>query len=423
MKVIKAQKIRNARVQVPGSKSYTHRLLICTALSDGLCEIRHPLKSEDTCLTAAALSRMGADISECGDHFQVQGVSGRLQPCTEPIFLGNSGTSMRLLTAVAALGRGAYTLTGTERMQERPIRDLLEGLHHIGVRVRSIHSNGCPPVVIEGGKVAGGCLSLDCAISSQYLSALLLIGPYTRGGLDITVTRGPVSKPYVDMTIAVMERCGVPVERDGYQRFKIPPGLHYRAGTYTVEPDCSQAGYFWAAAAVTGACVTVSGITADSLQGDLRFLEVLQQMGCRVRTDASGASVEGGSLRGVDVDMADMPDLVPTLAVVAAFAEGTTVIRNVAHLRAKESDRLAAVAAELGKMDVAVTCTDSGLVIEGGRPAAARIDTYGDHRIAMSFAVAGLVVPGVVIADETVVVKSFPNFWDVFEGLYTPVAP
>jgi len=333
---------------------------------------------------------------------------------------------MRLLCGLSALARGATVLTGTERMCQRPIQDLLDGLHDIGVDVRSVNGDGCPPIAIAGGQIEGGGLSLRCHISSQFLSALLLIGPYTRKGLDITVTEGPVSKPYIDLTIDIMKRFGVSVHREDYSFFMVPGGQTYRAGNYEVEPDCSQASYFWAVAAVTGARIKVLGISKETRQGDVKFAGVLQQMGCDVACEADGIAVSGGNLHGVEVDMAHMPDVVPTLAVVAAFSRGTTIIKNVPHLKAKESDRINAVATELKKLGIAVQPTDEGMVIEGN-PALERtpssteniiIETYNDHRIAMSFAVAGLRIPGVAIKNERCVDKSFPNFWETFEELY-----
>jgi 3-phosphoshikimate 1-carboxyvinyltransferase len=303
-------------------------------------------------------------------------------------------------------------------MGERPLQDLIDALRQLGVRINSVNQNGCPPVVIEGEILRGGSVSVNCRTSSQYLSALLLIAPCTELGLNIRVSEGPVSKPYVDMTIDVMTKFGISVERESYERFEVAGRQTYRSGDYAVEADGSQAGYFWAAAAVCGTRVKVRGMTLRSRQGDVKFAELLQSMGCRFEPEPDGIIVAGDQLKAVDVDMGDMPDLVPTLAVVAAFAEGTTIIRNVAHLRAKESDRLAAVAHELAKMGVDVRCGEDELTVVGGKPRGAEIDTYGDHRIAMSFAVAGLKSPGTFIRDEHCVEKSFPNFWDVFKGLY-----
>lgn len=410
--------IKDTTVCVPGSKSYTHRMLIAAALSDGACEVWNPLNSEDTLITRRCLSAMGVAIEEAPDHLRIQGTSGRLRSPETPLDLGNSGTSMRLLAAVAALGQGVSVLTGSSRMQKRPIQDLLDGINQMGAGARAVNADGCPPIEITGGRLRGGSVTIDCRISSQYLSALLMIAPFAKEPVTIAVTGGLVSRPYVDMTIAVMEEFGIALERHDYERFVVTGGQAYRAGNRAVEPDCSQAGYFWAAAAITGAGVTVAGTTKTSLQGDVRFTECLAAMGCRVAMDSDGIKVTGGPLRGVTVDMADMPDMVPTLAVVAAFARGTTVIDNVAHLRAKESDRLGAVAAELTKMGIEADCTGNSLRVAGGNPRGAAIDTYNDHRIAMSFALAGLKVPGIKIKDETCVRKSFPNFWEVFKSLY-----
>jgi 3-phosphoshikimate 1-carboxyvinyltransferase len=407
------------QVTVPGSKSYTHRILIASALSDGECRIENSLLSDDTLLTMQALRQMGIRIDRSPDNqLIVFGSNATLKARAERIYLGNSGTSMRLLTAVASLGQGTFTLSGTERMAKRPIQDLIDALEQLGVRIRSTNHNGCPPVEIIGKKLKGGSVNINCRTSSQYLSALLLIAPYTDRGLEIVVTQGPVSRPYVDMTVDVMDKFGVPVSREGYDRFKVAGKQVYRAGAYTVEPDGSQAGYFWAAAAVCGTEIKVNGVSENSCQGDVKFAQLLESMGCKITRQPDGITIGGGQLRAVETDMGDMPDIVPTLAVVAAFADGTTIIRNVSHLRAKESDRLAAVAGELVKMGIDARCGDDELIVTGGKPHGAEIETYGDHRIAMSFAVAGLVTPGTFILDENCVEKSFPNFWNVFEGMY-----
>ncbi len=414
---IKPRRLTGCSVSVPGSKSYTHRILIAVSLADGPCVIENGLQSEDTLLTMAALRQMGVAIDLVGNRFNVIGNKGNLIAPEKPVYLGNSGTSMRLLAGVAALCRGVCTLTGSDRMKQRPIQDLLDAMSNIGVKAKSIEANGCPPIEIFGGSVKGGKTGLCCKISSQFLSSLLLIGPYTKDGIDIRVTEGPVSKPYIDMTVEVMQRCGVTVEREGYDHFNVPGGKIYKAGNYVVEPDCSQAGYFWGAGAITGAKIKVLGISKNTRQGDVGFAQVLGKMGCVVKEESDGISVKGSDLKAIDMDMADMPDMVPTLAVVAAFAKGTTRIENVAHLKAKESDRLGSVVNELVKMGVDAVCTDSGMTIKGGHPNGAEINTYNDHRIAMSFAMAGLKVPGVIIRDEQCVEKSFPNYWEIFAEL------
>ncbi len=416
---IKTGKIADCTVPVPGSKSYTHRMLIGAALAPGKSVIYNPLRSEDTLLTLKALRQLGVSADEFEDRIELRGGYTDFVGSNDPIYLANSGTSMRLLTAVAALGKGRYHLCGSERMHERPIQDLIDGLGQAGVDVRSVNATGCPPLEVKGGLVDGGRVALNCSVSSQYLSALLLIGPCTRNGMEIEIVQGLVSKPYVDMTIEVMRGFGIQVDRTGYTSFHVPGRQIYKSGTYTVETDASNASYFWAAGAITGAAVTVKGTHIDSTQGDMRFAGVLEKMGCRVQPEAEGICVAGAPLNAIDIDMADMPDMVPTLAVVAAFAEGTTYIRNVAHLKAKETDRLGAVVAELNKLGVDATCSASQMVIRGKGPTrGAEIETYNDHRMAMCFAVAGLRIPGVKIREPQCVEKSFPNFWEIFQGLY-----
>jgi 3-phosphoshikimate 1-carboxyvinyltransferase len=418
VKEIESKQIFDIAVRLPGSKSFTHRILMAAALSNGPCEVIAPLVSEDTDLTAATLQQWGVAITPTRRGCRVKGLGGRFLPCATPVDLVNSGTSMRLLTALAALGQGRYVLTGSPRLQQRPMRELIDALVQAGVEAEAVNANGCPPVAVLGGSLLGGDVSIDCSVSSQYLSALLLVAPLAPLGMDIQVSAGPVSTPYIDMTLAIMRQFGIEVVRDGYHRFGVAPGQAYHAKDVRVEPDASNASYFWAAAAVTGATVKVLDLNQDSCQGDTVFVDLLARMGCTVAKQEDGIAVTGGPLRGIDVDMAAMPDLVPTLAVVAAFAQGTTTIRNVAHLRFKESDRLAAMTTELRKMGAAVESDADAMTIVGEKLHGARINTYDDHRIAMSFAVAGLKVSGVVIEQEQVVNKSFPTFWEVFEGLY-----
>ena len=423
MRTIELKPVKQAAaIQVPGSKSYTHRTLISAALSDGTCRVHNPLRSEDTLLTLKALGQMGISMEDQPDgrpdRIVIHGRNGRFSPVTRPIDFRNSGTSMRLFGALAVLGEGPYMLTGTKRMCERPMQALLDSLVQLGVPAHSMGRNGCPPVVIVGGQCKGDRTSIDCSVSSQYLSALLLIAPCLPAGLTIDVSHGPVSKPYIDMTVDIMAAFGVDLRREAYTRFEVPGGQTYRAGDYTVEPDGSNASYFWAAGAITGARVKVLGVTGASRQGDVGLVNILEQMGCQVEHEDDGIAVTGGALRAVTVDMGHMPDVVPTLAVVAAFAGGTTVIRNVAHLRAKECDRLSAVACELGKMGIETRALDNELHIVGGTPHGAEIETYDDHRMAMCFAVAGLKVPGIRILNPGCVAKSFPTYWEVFKQLY-----
>jgi 3-phosphoshikimate 1-carboxyvinyltransferase len=405
-----------ATLTLPGSKSYTHRALMAAALAAGESVLYNALAAEDTELTAAALTQLGAGIDWQGATIRVTGRGGRWLPSPLPIYLGNSGTSMRFLTALAALGEGEYLLTGTERLCQRPLGELLEALGQAGVQAVSERGDGCPPVRVTGG-LTGGRTQLSGAISSQYLSALLFIGPLAPAGLAIDITGELVSRPYVDLTLEVLGNFGISYYREGYRYFELPGDQSYLPREYEIEADASSASYFWAAAAVTGGRVTITNLSLESSQGDAAFPEVLGRMGCAVESSPAGLTVQGGPLHGVTVDMATMPDLVPTLAVLAAFAAGDTVITGVAHLRHKESDRLHAVATELGKLGIEARETPDGLVIRGGAPKGAVIHTYNDHRIAMSFAVAGLKIPGVAIEDPECVAKSFPEFWQFFQQL------
>lgn len=423
MKEITPHRAIQTTVEVPGSKSLTQRALIAAALADGDSTLIGPLTSEDTEYTSAALRAMGIGVEHHGNRWLVHGQGGRIATPEAPIYLGNNGTATRFLTSVAALGHGSFVITGDQRMAERPIAPLMQALTGWGVAIRSIHDTGCPPIAIEAKGLTGGATVLPEGKSSQYLSSLLLVAPYAANPATLTVQGEVLSKPYVHMTLAVMRAFGVTATANAaLNRFTLPPG-RYRAQEYHVEGDASSASYFWAAAAVTGGSVAVANVPSPSLQGDAVLAEILGRMGCRVETTAHGITVSGTKeLAGIEVDMGDCPDVVPTLAVVASFATGRTVIKNIAHLRIKECDRLHVMASELAKLGVRTEEGADTLTIEGqGRSApyhGATIDTYNDHRIAMSFAVAGLMVPGVRVEGERCVVKSFPDFWERFQLLY-----
>jgi 3-phosphoshikimate 1-carboxyvinyltransferase len=418
MKQIKPIEHPDATVFIPGSKSVTHRYLIMAALAHGRSRLHNALWCEDTRYTAAALEDLGANITRTSEELEVVGTGGKLHGQKKPIFLDNSGTSMRLLTAVVCLAKGNCVLTGNERMHNRPIGELLDGLGQLGGVVDSLQEEGYPPLRVRGGGLKGGRTELDASRSSQFVSAILLAAPYAAQPVEIAL-KGLISRPYVDVTLEGMERFGVEARWIDENGLRVEAPRRYVAGTYEVEGDCSSASYFWTMAAITGGKITTLNISRESRQGDLDFLALLAKMGCRLQWHESGVTVTGGPLRGIEVDMGDMPDMVPTLAVTAAFAEGTTVITNVAHLRHKESDRLRAVAEGLRRMKIQVEERRESLIIEGGRPQGALIDPHSDHRIAMSFATAGLTAEGTAIADESCVDKSFPQFWETFEQLYT----
>ena len=417
-----ATKIK-AEISVPGSKSITQRALIAAALADGVSNLTGPLESEDTRYTAAALEQMGVMVEKGRDKWTVNGNGGLIATPDKEIFLGNNGTATRFLTSVAALGSGTFRINGDARMAERPILPLIQALQGWEVDIASINNNGCPPLLIKANGLSGGKTTLPAGKSSQYLSSLLLVGPYARKEAELDVEGEILSLPYVFMTLAVMEAFGIRVEaNEALNSFRIPRGI-YRAMNYAVEGDASNASYFYAAAAVTGGEVTVPNVPVPSLQGDAAFVALLARMGCQVNKTGEGLTVSGPEeLKGITIDMGDMPDVVPTLAVVASRAKGRTTIKNIAHLRIKECDRLHVMAVELAKMGARVQELEDSLIIEGKDPDApmhgAAINTYNDHRIAMSFAVAGLAVPGVKILGEECVAKSFPDFWERFSLLY-----
>jgi len=422
MKAIKPVDTVNTAVSVPGSKSITQRALIAAALADGTSELHGPLVSEDTDYSSAALKQMGVAVEKSVTFWEVHGTGGRIREPQDDIYLGNNGTATRFLTSVAALGSGEFIIDGDRRMHERPIGPLMEALRGWGVDIESIHGTGCPPLNILASGLAGGTTVLPEGKSSQYLSSLLLVAPYSRKTADLEVCGEILSKPYVAMTLDVMADFGIRVEAAmDFSSFTIPRGC-YEPRAYYIEGDASNASYFWAAAAVTGGSVTVDNVPVPSLQGDAMLVPLLARMGCNIDKAGNGMRVTGPEkLEAISVDMGDMPDVVPTLAVVAAFADGATEITNIAHLRIKECDRLSATCSELARLGVEVEEHADRMVIHGRGGAGlhgAQFETYQDHRMAMSMAVAGLRVPGVVITGEQCVAKSFPDFWERFELLY-----
>ena len=411
----------NCTISVPGSKSLTQRAIIAAALADGQSRLHGILESEDTHYSSNALKQMGIEIVKKPGVWVVEGKGGRIAMADEDIYLGNNGTATRFLTSVASLGKGEFIIDGDKRMHQRPIGPLLKALEGWGVDITSIHETGCPPLSILAEGIRGGKTTLPEGKSSQYLSSLLLVAPYAHTTATLEVAGEVLSKPYVAMTLQVMADFGIIVEAaPDFSSFTIPQGT-YTSRDYRVEGDASNASYFWAAAAVTGGRITVDNVPVPSLQGDALLVPLLARMGCNVEQSETGITVTGPErLEGISVDMGDMPDVVPTLAVVAAFAEGETEIRNIAHLRIKECDRLSAVVTELSRLGCTVDEFDDKMIIhgEGGRNLrGAELETYEDHRMAMSMAVAGLQVPGVVIKNEQCVAKSFPDFWQRFSLL------
>ncbi|MFO0805786.1 MAG: 3-phosphoshikimate 1-carboxyvinyltransferase [Gemmataceae bacterium] len=417
----------NATVTVPGSKSITNRALVLAALASqsGPCVLEGALHSEDTEVMMDSLAKLGFDVRAewTANRINIgKNDSGRIIPAkTADLFVANSGTSMRFLTAMVSLGEGQYRLDGIPRMRERPIRDLLDALKQLGIDARSEAGNDCPPVVIvsKGWPAKeSNEIRIHSGTSSQFLSGLMMAAAFAESTTWIIPTGGMVSEPYVRMTDEVLkswDRSPLLFETGEYE---FPGGSpRFTPDKYFIEPDASAASYFWAAAAVTGGRVTVSGLNRKSLQGDVRFVDVLQQMGCRVEVCDAGITVHGKPLRGVCVDMNDISDTVMTLGAVACFAEGPTIIRNVGHIRHKETDRIAALATELRKLGAEVEERDDGLTITPRPLTGCAVDTYNDHRMAMSLALVGLKVPGVVIRNPGCVAKTYPGFWQDWEKL------
>ena len=400
---------------VPGSKSYTNRALTIAAVADGTSTLRDVLISDDTRVARAALEQLGIKVAHDDGAFTVHGLGGQFSDPGAPLFLGNSGTATRFLTAMLTLAGFPSTITGNERMQERPIADLLAALGQLGADVTSERSNGCPPVRIGATRLQGGRATVSGAISSQFLSALLMAAPYARHDVVLEVQDTLVSVPYVDLTLDIMARFGVEVAHDDYRLFRIPGRQVYAARDYAIEGDASSASYFWGLAALLGQAMCVTNVPPDSVQGDTRFLQVLERMGCAV-SRRQGWHVAGPqALQPLgDVDLNALPDAAMTVAVLAAFCRGETRLCNIANLRVKETDRLRALATELRKIGAAVTELPDGLHIDGN-PATlhgAEIDTYDDHRMAMCFGMAGARLPGIRIREPDCVAKTYPGFWD-----------
>ena len=401
----------SAIVRVPGSKSLTQRALVAAALARDNSFIGNALVSEDTLYLIDGLRALGANILSAFGGFFVSGTAGEIANNGKELFLGNNGTALRFLTALACLGKGKYVLTGEKRLCERPVGALVEALQNLGVDISC--RNNFPPVEIKADGLTGGKIILQDIESSQYVSALLLCAPYTKKGMDLTLQGDVVSAPYIDLTISVMSDFGAKINQTSKHEYHVTAGKIYRGCEYYVEGDASSASYFFLAAALLKKPIRVSGISRKSKQGDIRLLNILEELGCKVRSSEDWVEVAGADLAcgNFTFDLNDMPDMVPTLALLSAFRQGQTVISNVPHLRIKESNRLAALVTELNRIGIEARETPDGLIIQGGVPMPAKIETYNDHRMAMSFAVAGLVVSGIEINDKKCVDKSFPQFW------------
>jgi len=405
-------------LSLPGSKSLTNRALMIAVLADGESVLRNALDSEDTRHMAAALHRLGftLDWDRSAATIRVAGLGGTIPASGAELFGGNAGTTVRFLTSLAALGQGRFRIDGDPRMRERPIEDLLDALSALGARARSEKGNGCPPVIVEAAGIRGGRAAVAGGTSSQFASSILLVAPYADRDVRLDITGELVGEPFVDMTLGMMSRAGAEVGRRG-REIRVAAGKRYRSGETGIEPDATAASYFLASAALCGGEVRVRGLGADSLQGDVEFVRVLGDMGGAVRFDHDGISVRGGELRGIDRDFRGFSDTFLTAAVLAPFAASPTRIRGIAHTRRQESDRVAAVARELSRLGVHVRESHDALEIEPSTPHGGEVETYGDHRIAMSFALIGLRVPGIRIRNPGCVAKTLPDYFERLESL------
>lgn len=402
-----------AIVRVPGSKSITNRVLPVAALAQGASRLLNALECDDTQVMIESLRRLGIPIEHdpMERTVRIRGCGGKLPARQADLFLGNSGTSIRFLTAIVSLGHGVYRLDGVPRMRERPIGDLLTALTALGVDARSERDNGCPPVIVRGKGLGGGTVVIRGDTSSQFASALLLAAPLAADPVTIRLAGPLVSKPYIDMTLAVVESFGVSCDRTSGDELRFSGQCHYQGRTFAIEPDASSASYFFGLAAITGGTVTVAGLGSSSRQGDMSFVRYLETMGCQIVMQSNSTTVTGGPLLGMDADLSDASDLVPTLAAVACFASSPTRLHNVGHIRGKESDRLSALATELRKVGAGIEEEENGLVIRPAAMHGAVLDTYDDHRMAMSLALIGLRVPGISIRNPSCTAKTYPEYF------------
>lgn len=423
MKTITLRPLKNpikAGISIHGSKSFTNRALVMAALARGASILAGASESDDSIAMTKALRQLGIHMKEEKGGIKVQGNGGEFSAFDGTINVGDAGTTMRFLTSLCALVPGNIILDGSERMRQRPIGELVGALKTLGADITCFEREGFPPLKIKGGKMRGGHVKLSGAISSQYITSLLLVAPLLKEGLVIDIKGEQVSPSYIDMTIDGLRDFGVEVKNEQYRRYSVAKGQRYRSCTYAVEGDASGASYLWAIAAITGGTIRVKNVNPASLQGDIKFPDLLARMGCEAVKNAGEQWIEvtgTSALRGITQDMTSMPDTAQTLAVVASFAKGATTLTGLSTLQIKETKRLTALNKELEKMGISSEIGDNRITIEGGNPRGAIIETYGDHRMAMAFAVAGTKAQGVRIQEADVVSKSFPEFWKILADI------
>ena len=400
-------------VVVPGSKSITNRALVAAALAEGETLLLRPLDSVDTRVMLDCLRQTGTVWRRDDENLRIRGLNAKPLPCDSRLYVENSGTTARFLIPFLALGQGSYLIDGNERMRTRPIAPLLRAMNSAGFETTEVNGTGALPVRIQAGGFPGGDVEIDGETSSQFISALMLSAPYATEPLTIRIVGEAVSRDYLEMTRRVMADFGAETEWLDGKSLRVSNRRRYRARSYPIEADMSSASYFFAVAAITGGKVRVGPVSRDSIQGDLKLVRILESMGCSVVFDEDSVTLEGAPLKATEADMNTISDVAPTLAAVALFAQGKTVVRNVANMRLKECDRIAAVVKEFRKLGARVEEFEDGFAVTGGVPLrGAALETYDDHRMAMSFSLAGLKVPGVRILDPGCVSKTFPDYFE-----------
>lgn len=419
MKIIQMLPLKKpvvAEVTIPGSKSYTNRALLMAAMTNRTVRIVDPLQSDDTHAMIECLRALGIRIDMHDDFIEVVGGVEDIKDAVYELDAHLSGTTIRFLLPFLAVVPGTKVLKGKEELNKRPIKVLVDALRGLGAHIEYLDAEGYPPLRITSSMLKTGTVTLDGGISSQYFSALLMVAPLI-GGLTVNVGGTQISKPYIDMTIDTMKKFGVNVVNKNYEKYVVQKNESYGVIQYSVEGDFSSAGYFFAIAALTKSTLTVKGLNPNSVQADKKILDVLEEMGNTITYEENKITIEGKGVKAVEVDMIDFPDQAQTLAVLAAFADGTTKLIGVQSLRVKETERVIALENELKKMGIQTSSTEDTLTIHGGSPKPARINTYGDHRMAMSFAVAGAKLADMEIVDPAVVSKTFPDFWEKINSI------
>jgi 3-phosphoshikimate 1-carboxyvinyltransferase len=406
----------DVKLSVPGSKSFTNRALIIASLAKGTSTLHGASNANDSKVLIGLLQKVGVDMQVKGDTITVKGKGGKFQPFNGELNVEDAGTVMRFLSALCCIIPGDITLKGSHRMHQRPIKGLAEGLKQLGADIEYIEDAGYPPIKIKGGNCKGGTVHVDASLSSQFVSALLMVAPLLPTDTEIICDGDIASVPYIDMTISAMKHFGVEAKHEGHRHYYVKSNQSYKAIEYNIEGDASSASYLFGFAALTGSTVEVVNLSANSDQSDVAFADILAKMGCKVQKGSTIKVTGAPELSAVEINMANMPDTAQTLAVIAAFANGETSITGLNTLEHKETERLTALQTELHRMDIVSWIDNNNIRIKGNNPRGSLIRTYGDHRMAMSFAIAGLRVPGMVIESPEVVRKSFPAFWDTLSS-------